>query len=168
MSEEKKLVEVEHIKARSRHLRGTIEEGLKNPVTGALSFDDTQLTKFHGFYQQDDRDLREERRHQKLEPLHTFMLRARVPGGVIKAEQWKAIDAISRELTGRGIRCHHLRVHHLQFRCQGYCDLLRHRHHQLQPMAYSLPHHLCRRLPYRHCYHRFQTCYLLLFRHYHL
>ena len=104
MSEEKQLTEVEHIKARSRHLRGTIEEGLQDRTTGALPADDTQLTKFHGFYQQDDRDLRDERRHQKLEPLYSFMLRARVPGGVIKAEQWKAIDAVSRELTGGGLR----------------------------------------------------------------
>lgn len=104
MHDEKQLTEVEHIKARSRHLRGSIEEGLKNPITGAMYPDDTQLTKFHGFYQQDDRELRDERRHQKLEPLYSFMLRARVPGGVIKAEQWKAIDTISRELTGGGIR----------------------------------------------------------------
>ncbi|MDF7798944.1 assimilatory sulfite reductase (NADPH) hemoprotein subunit [Pontiellaceae bacterium B1224] len=104
MSEEKQLSENEHIKARSHHLRGTIEEGLLDPITGALSPDDTQLTKFHGFYQQDDRDIRDERRHEKLEPLHTFMLRARLPGGVITSEQWKAIDAISRELTGGGIR----------------------------------------------------------------
>ncbi|MBN2164352.1 MAG: assimilatory sulfite reductase (NADPH) hemoprotein subunit [Pontiellaceae bacterium] len=104
MSEEKQLTEVEHIKARSRHLRGTIEEGLRDQTTGALPADDTQLTKFHGFYQQDERDLREERRHQKLEPLYSFMLRARVPGGVITAQQWKAIDAIARELTGGGLR----------------------------------------------------------------
>jgi sulfite reductase (NADPH) hemoprotein beta-component len=104
MNDEKQLTEVEHIKARSRHLRGTIEEGLQDRTTGALPPDDTQLTKFHGFYQQDDRDLRDERRHQKLEPLYSFMLRARVPGGVITAEQWKAIDAIARELTGGGIR----------------------------------------------------------------
>lgn len=104
MSEENELTEVEHIKAASRHLRGTIEEGLNNPTTGALAPDDTQLSKFHGFYQQDDRDLRDERRHQKLEPLYSFMLRARVPGGVITSKQWKAIDAIARELTGGGIR----------------------------------------------------------------
>ncbi|MDF7805814.1 assimilatory sulfite reductase (NADPH) hemoprotein subunit [Pontiellaceae bacterium B12219] len=104
MNDEKQLSENEHIKARSRHLRGTIEEGLQDQVTGALSADDTQLTKFHGFYQQDDRDIRDERRHAKLEPLHSFMLRARLPGGIITAEQWKAIDAISRELTGGGIR----------------------------------------------------------------
>ncbi len=104
MSDEKQPTEVEHIKARSRHLRGTIEEGLADRVTGALPADDTQLTKFHGFYQQDDRDIRDERRHQKLEPLYSFMLRARVPGGVITSEQWKAIDAVSRELTGGGLR----------------------------------------------------------------
>ena len=84
--------------------RGTIEEGLKIQITGSLSEDDTQLTKFHGFYQQDNRDLRDERRRQKLEPLYSFMLRARVPGGVINAEQWRAIDKISRELTSSGIR----------------------------------------------------------------
>jgi sulfite reductase (NADPH) hemoprotein beta-component len=104
MNDEKQLTEVEHIKAASRHLRGSIEEGLQDQTTGALPANDTQLTKFHGFYQQDDRDLRDERRHQKLEPLYSFMLRARVPGGVITADQWKAIDAIARELTGGGLR----------------------------------------------------------------
>lgn len=104
MIEKVKLSEVEKIKSKSGNLRGTIEEGLKIQVTGSLSEDDTQLTKFHGFYQQDNRDLRDERRRQKLEPLYSFMLRARVPGGVINAEQWRAIDKISRELTSSGIR----------------------------------------------------------------
>ena len=52
------LSAVEGIKARSRHLRGTIAEGLRDRTTGALAEDDTQLIKFHGMYQQDDRDLR--------------------------------------------------------------------------------------------------------------
>ena len=104
MIEKVNLSEVEKIKSKSGNLRGTIEEGLKLQVTGSLSEDDTQLTKFHGFYQQDNRDLRDERRKQKLEPLYSFMLRARVPGGVINADQWKAIDKISRELTSSGIR----------------------------------------------------------------
>jgi sulfite reductase (NADPH) hemoprotein beta-component len=104
MIEKVKLSEVEKIKSKSGNLRGTIEEGLKVQITGSLSEDDTQLTKFHGFYQQDNRDLRDERRRQKLEPLYSFMLRARVPGGVINAEQWRAIDKISRELTSSGIR----------------------------------------------------------------
>ena len=104
MIEKVKLSEVEKIKSKSGNLRGTIEEGLKIQITGSLSEDDTQLTKFHGFYQQDNRGLRDERRRQKLEPLYSFMLRARVPGGVINAEQWRAIDKISRELTSSGIR----------------------------------------------------------------
>ena len=104
MIEKVKLSEVEKIKSKSGNLRGTIEEGLKIQITGSLSEDDTQLTKFHGFYQQDNRDLRDERRKQKLEPLYSFMLRARVPGGVINADQWRAIDKISRELTSSGIR----------------------------------------------------------------
>lgn len=104
MDDINQLSEVEHIKARSRHLRGTIEENLNNLVTGSLPDDDTQLTKFHGFYQQDDRDIRDERRHQKLEPYYTFMLRARVPGGVISSTQWKAIDQIAREMTSGSLR----------------------------------------------------------------
>lgn len=96
---DKKLAANEYIKADSNLLRGTIEEGLQNHVTGALYADDTQLSKFHGFYQQDDRDLRAERKQQKLEPLHSFMLRARVPGGVCTTEQWLDVDKIARELT---------------------------------------------------------------------
>ena len=49
----------EGIKANSRFLRGTIAEGLQQIETGALSDDDQQLTKFHGIYVQDDRDLHE-------------------------------------------------------------------------------------------------------------
>ena len=97
-----KLSEVEGIKTRSKHLRGTIAEGLLDRTTGSFVDDDTQLTKFHGFYQQDDRDLRAERKAQKLEPLYSFMLRARVPGGVATPEQWLAIDKIAGDLTAAG------------------------------------------------------------------
>ncbi|NMW26086.1 sulfite reductase, partial [Rhodanobacter denitrificans] len=67
------LSHLEHLKAASRFLRGGIAEGLADPVTGAIGDDDTKLLKFHGSYQQDDRDLREERRRQKLEPAYAFM-----------------------------------------------------------------------------------------------
>jgi len=87
---------VEHIKAASRGLRGTLEAGLADLPTGALGGDDTQLLKFHGSYQQDDRDLREERRLQKLEPAYSFMIRTRLPGGVCTPGQWLALDAIAR------------------------------------------------------------------------
>lgn len=82
MSEEldKKLDALEYLKDESNYLRGTIEQGLADPLTGAISDDDTKLLKFHGSYQQDDRDLRDERRKQKLEPTSDFMIRVRLPG----------------------------------------------------------------------------------------
>lgn len=99
---DKKLSEVETIKTNSQFLRGSIAQGLQNRVTGSFVDDDTQLTKFHGFYQQDDRDLRAERKAQKLEPLYSFMLRARVPGGIATPQQWLAIDKIAGDLTTSG------------------------------------------------------------------
>ncbi|WNG28058.1 assimilatory sulfite reductase (NADPH) hemoprotein subunit [Cystobacter fuscus] len=90
------LSEVEHIKARSRHLRGTLAESLADPLTGAIASADTQLIKFHGSYQQDDRDIREERRQQKLEPAYSFMLRTRLPGGVCTPQQWLVLDELAR------------------------------------------------------------------------
>ena len=98
------LSELEHIKARSRQLRGSIAEGLADPVTGAISDADTKLLKFHGSYQQDDRDLRDERRRQKLEPLYSFMLRARLPGGVVTPAQWLVFDRLAREYASSGLR----------------------------------------------------------------
>ncbi len=92
----------EYLKDESNYLRGTIEESLADQMTGAVADADTQLTKFHGFYMQDDRDIRNERKKQKLEPKHTFMLRARVPGGVSTMEQWLAIDKIADDLTDYG------------------------------------------------------------------
>ncbi|HTW37637.1 MAG TPA: assimilatory sulfite reductase (NADPH) hemoprotein subunit [Steroidobacteraceae bacterium] len=87
----------ERIKAQSRYLRGTLDAGLADPLTGAVSEADTQLTKFFGIYQQDHRDLRDERRRAKLEPRYQFMVRLRLPGGVCTREQWLALDALARE-----------------------------------------------------------------------
>ena len=72
----------ERIKAESRLLRGTIVDGLTRVETGSLTDDDQQLTKFHGIYVQDDRDLRPERGRQKMEKAFIFMARLRIPGGV--------------------------------------------------------------------------------------
>ena len=69
------LSPLEHIKADSRFLRGTIDRGLSDRTTGAISEPDTKLLKFHGSYQQDNRDVRDERRRQKLEPDYGFMVR---------------------------------------------------------------------------------------------
>ena len=98
------LTPVEGIKSRSRYLRGSIVESLADNATGALAEDDTQLSKFHGFYQQDDRDFREDRRRQMLEPDYQFMIRARVPGGVCTTEQWLAMDEIAKSFANGTIR----------------------------------------------------------------
>jgi sulfite reductase (NADPH) hemoprotein beta-component len=97
-------IEVEHLKLASNYLRGTIEQGLGDGATGSLAEGDTQLTKFHGFYQQDDRDVRDERRRQMLEPDHSFMIRARVGGGVCTPAQWLALDEIATRWTSGSVR----------------------------------------------------------------
>lgn len=93
------LSDNERLKAQSDNLRGTITTDLKDEITGGFNGDNFMLIRFHGMYQQDDRDLRAERAEQKLEPLHNVMLRARLPGGIIKPEQWLAIDEFAREHT---------------------------------------------------------------------
>jgi sulfite reductase (NADPH) hemoprotein beta-component len=90
---------VEKIKKESRGLRGTINEGLANDLTGAISDADMQVIKFHGMYLQDDRDRREERAEKKLERLYSFMVRLRLPGGVLSAQQWKACHHIAGEFS---------------------------------------------------------------------
>ncbi|EJD48010.1 sulphite reductase hemo protein, beta subunit [Auricularia subglabra TFB-10046 SS5] len=87
----------EHIKIASNYLRGTIAEGLADTTTGSLAASDGQLTKFHGIYEQDDRDIRDERKDQGLEPAYAFMIRVRLPGGVCTPQQWLTIDQISDE-----------------------------------------------------------------------
>jgi sulfite reductase (NADPH) hemoprotein beta-component len=89
------LSPIEIIKQKSSLLRGTLVESLADPLTGAIAEDDTALIKFHGSYQQDDRDIRNERRKQKLEPLYSFMVRIRVPGGVCSPAQWLEMDRLA-------------------------------------------------------------------------
>lgn len=114
----------ERLKHGSRYLRGTLQESLADTATGAIDENDALLTKFFGIYQQDDRDLRDERRRAKLEPRYQFMVRVRLPGGVCTPEQWLALDRLSQEnadgtlrLTTRqtfqfhGIRKHNVRRH---------------------------------------------------------
>ncbi len=87
---------VEVIKKASRGLRGTLVESLADPLTGAIRESDTQLIKFHGSYMQDDRDLRAEREHQKLEPAYSFMIRTRLPGGICSPAQWLGLSKLAR------------------------------------------------------------------------
>jgi sulfite reductase (NADPH) hemoprotein beta-component len=94
----------ERLKKSSNYLRGTISTGLLDRITGAVATDDTRLMKIHGMYQQDDRDLRDERRRQKLEPAYRFMIRVRLPGGVCTPEQWLKLDALARAHGGGQLR----------------------------------------------------------------
>ncbi len=95
---------VEDIKHHSQRLRGSLLQSLADPVTGALREDDQTLIKYHGSYQQDDRDLREERRRQKLEPAYQFMIRTRTPGGVVDPAQWLKLDAIATTYGNHSLR----------------------------------------------------------------
>ncbi len=102
MSKEKEidwsvLSEVEKLKYDSNYLRGTLVESLADTVTGAIAEGDTQLSKFHGIYQQHDRDLEKERKRQKLEPAYSFLIRVRLPGGVATAAQWLQMDRLADE-----------------------------------------------------------------------
>jgi sulfite reductase (NADPH) hemoprotein beta-component len=94
----------ERLKHESRYLRGTLADSLIDPVTGAVTANDALLTKFFGIYQQDDRDLRDERRRAKLEPLYRFMVRVRLPGGVCTPAQWLALDELARRYAGGTLR----------------------------------------------------------------
>jgi len=92
---DKQLSEDEHIKDKSDFLRGTIKDSLKDPLTGALLPDDVKLIKYHGSYQQYDRDTESERKQKKLEPLFQFMVRVRAAGGVTTPQQWLTLDELS-------------------------------------------------------------------------
>lgn len=96
MTEPAKPTANEGLKIRSNYLRGTIAEGLLDSSTGSLSEEDQILLKFHGSYQQDDRDLRADRRKHKLDKAHIFMLRIRLPGGVLTPRQWLDVDYLSK------------------------------------------------------------------------
>ena len=95
---------VEKIKQASGQLRGEIQQSLRDQVTGALRESDQTVIKYHGSYQQDDRDVREERRLAKLEPEFSFMIRTRTPGGVVTPAQWLQLDSIATRFAARGLR----------------------------------------------------------------
>ncbi len=122
----------ETLKAGSNHLRGTIAEGLLDEITAGVAYSDQKLLKFHGTYQQDDRDVRDERRRQKLEPAHQFMVRVRLPGGVCTPAQWIKLDALARAYGGETLRLttrqtfqfHWILKHNLKATIQGLHEAL--------------------------------------------
>ncbi len=97
MSEKVNHSPIEKIKKESKGLRGELQESLKDEITGAIREDDQAVIKFHGMYQQDDRDVREERAEKKLDRLYSFMIRLRLPGGFLTPEQWIATHEIAGE-----------------------------------------------------------------------
>lgn len=99
--EEPKPLTNEDMKIQSDFLRGTIVEGLNDQSTGSISAVDQQLTKFHGIYMQDDRDVREERKAQGLEPAYAFMVRVRLPGGIATPKQYLKMDELA-DTRGNG------------------------------------------------------------------
>jgi sulfite reductase (NADPH) hemoprotein beta-component len=100
----KPLVANEALKAASNFLRGTIAKDVADTSTGAISEDNAQLTKFHGLYLQDDRDLRKERLRLKQEKAYSFMLRVRLPGGRCTPEQYLALDALADQCANGSLR----------------------------------------------------------------
>jgi sulfite reductase (NADPH) hemoprotein beta-component len=122
----------ETLKAESDQLRGTIALSLLDRITGAVTANDTKLMKFQGIYQQDDRDLRDERRRQRLEPAYQFMVRVRLAGGVCMPEQWLKLDALARRhgsgslrlTTRQTFQFHWVLKHDLRTVIQGLHDVL--------------------------------------------
>jgi sulfite reductase (NADPH) hemoprotein beta-component len=93
--------DVERIKKESNFLRGTLKEVMLDRISSGIPDDDNRLMKHHGSYLQDDRDLRNERQKQKLEPAYQFMLRVRLPGGVATPSQWLVLDELA-DKNGNG------------------------------------------------------------------
>src|SRR3954447_19104685 len=122
----------ETLKADSDQLRGTVEQSLADEVTAAVTPDDAKLMKFFGLYQQDDRDIRDERRRQKLEPAYSFMARVRLPGGVCSPSQWLKLDELARAYGGETLRLttrqtwqlHRVMKHDLRTVIRGLRDVL--------------------------------------------
>src|SRR5437868_3235916 len=91
---------VEAIKERSSQLRGTLADELASD-SSHFADDSKQLLKFHGTYQQEDRDARKARRKDGVGKHYMFMVRCRMPGGRLTAAQYLAVDELAA-LYGNG------------------------------------------------------------------
>src|ERR1700674_4499614 len=94
---------VEEIKSESHALRGTIQKTLLGDESH-FSDNKYQLLKFHGTYQQDDRDQRVPRKKRNLDKAWMFMVRSKLPGGALTAEQYLAHDRIAGDLGNNTLR----------------------------------------------------------------
>ncbi len=95
---------VEIVKANSHLLRGTIHETLLDPTIIAFNDDDLLLLKFHGSYEQDDRDLRQSRRAEGLDKAYSYMIRIALPAGQISNSQYIDLDRMADEFANGTIR----------------------------------------------------------------
>jgi sulfite reductase (NADPH) hemoprotein beta-component len=102
--EPKPLSANETLKAASNHLRGNLAKELADASTGAITEDSGQLTKFHGLYLQDDRDLRIALKKAGKEKAFSFMLRVRLPGGRASAAQWLVLDKLADDVASPSLR----------------------------------------------------------------
>jgi len=93
-----KLTHNEDIKAAIPTLAGTIAATLADPAADHFSDDDNQFLKFHGSYQQDDRDLR------KSGKKYIMMIRGRIPGGVMTAKQYGVFDTLATQFGNDTLR----------------------------------------------------------------
>ena len=100
----KPLVANEGIKTASRHLRGNLKAEFADTTTATVSADSEQLTKFHGFYQQDDRDQRVALKKAGKDKAYSFMLRVRLPGGKATAQQWLVLDQLATDIASPSLR----------------------------------------------------------------
>tara|TARA_Y100000389_G_scaffold41910_2_gene36624 strand:+ start:5012 stop:6574 length:1563 start_codon:yes stop_codon:yes gene_type:complete len=94
----------EEIKIKSNYLRGDLKTDLQNQITGSVNHDNHQLIKFHGIYEQDDRDRRKIREEKKLEKDYSFMIRLRIAGGRISSGQWLAVSKLSDDHSNSHIK----------------------------------------------------------------
>src|SRR3954453_20735003 len=94
---------VEGIKETSRALRGSIQEELAREAA-PFAEADKNLLKFHGSYQQEDRDARKTRRADGLGKFHIFMVRCKIPGGRVTAEQYFGVDDIAGKYANGTLR----------------------------------------------------------------
>lgn len=102
-SSAEQMSKVEQVKAASNALRGSIAGELAEP-TRLFSEDTVQILKFHGVYQQDDRDRRKEARALGLDKHHMMMIRTRIPGGIVSPSSYLAHDSIAGELGSGTLR----------------------------------------------------------------
>jgi sulfite reductase (ferredoxin) len=122
---------VERVKRESRHLRGTLADSVTSDASH-FTTPEYQLLKFHGVYQQDDRDARAQARREQRDKEWIMMVRAKIPGGLLSADQYLAFDDLAtryadgtlRLTTRQCFQLHHVAKHDLRPTIQAINDAL--------------------------------------------